>query len=229
MSGSLFRFILFTKVLLQSIFGIVLLCSLPVVSIVLYHEYGMYNIESFLSMMYEHAAVIWLVLIFYGISMIEFDSIILKQNITYPFARWKFAFERLIFSYIVFFIVMAIITIPFTLLFGSMVFKAMLYSIPIYLFFGGVIFISIIVVGHSLAGVLAGLFAYVFATLGAPLLGPDYQIVMLRYGSVSHFLSGEYGYAFAENSFYYVNRMPYIIMGIVLTFVSIIKFQRKPV
>lgn len=229
MSGSLFRFVLFIKVLLQSTLGIILLCSLPIVSIVLYNEYGISNLALFVSMMYEHAAVIWLVLIFYGICMIEFDSIILKQNITYPVVRWKFAFERLIFSYIIFFIVLTIITIPFTILFGPIVCKAMLYSIPIYLFFGGVIFMSIIVVRHSLAGVLAGLFAYVFATLGAPLLGSDFQIVMLRYGSVSSFLSGEYGYAFTENSFYYFNRLPYIIIGVLLTFVSMIKFQRKPV
>lgn len=229
MSGVFFRCRLFFKKWLNSIYGILLLAAIPIAAIVLYHDFYYEETGRLLSLIFEQLAPIWLVLILQRYFSIEFDSGFFTQIVTYPIARYTFLLERFLFVCMLFCILLGIITLVLTPIFGFIVWKAFLYTLPLYFFYGAVMLIGLVISKRSLGALLGGIFLFLLSLIGAPLLGPAYQMIMLKYGSVVYFLEGEAGYAFADNEFYYYNRLMYIGFGIILFILALIKFQRKPV
>ncbi|WP_368654322.1 hypothetical protein AB4Y30_04640 [Ornithinibacillus sp. 4-3] len=229
MTGLIFRCQLFFKKWLSSIYGIVLLVSIPMVAMILYYDFYYEETERLLSLIFELLAPVWLVLILQWYFSIEFDSGFFTQVVTYPIARYKFLLERFLFAYMLFFALLGAITWVLTPILGSIVWKALLYTLPLYFFYGAVMLIGLVISKRSLGALLGGIFLYLQSLIGAPLLGQAFQMIMLKYGSVIYFLEGETGYSFVDNDFYYYNRLIYIGIGIILVILALIKFQRKPV
>lgn len=229
MTGLIFRCQLFFKKWLSSIYGIALLVAIPIAAMILYYDFYYEETERLLSLIFELLAPVWLVLILQWYFSIEFDSGFFTQVVTYPIAKYKFLLERLLFAYMLFFILLGIITWVLTPILGSIVWKALLYTLPLYFFYGAVMLIGLVISKRSLGALLGGIFLYLLSLIGAPLLGQAFQMIMLKYGSVIYFLEGETGYSFVDNDFYYYNRLIYIGIGIILVILALIKFQRKSV
>lgn len=229
MTGLFFRHRFFFKKWLSSIYGLVLLAAIPIAVMILYHDFYYAEIERLLSLIFEQLAPIWLVLILQWYFSIEFDSGFFMQIVSYPITRYKFLLERFLFAYLLFFTLLGIITWMLTPMLGSIVWKALLYALPLYFFYGAVMLIGLVISKRSFGALLGGIFLYLLSLIGAPLLGQAFQMMMLKYGSVIYFLQGKAGYAFAANDFYYYNRLVYMGLGIILMVLALIKFQRKPV
>ncbi len=229
MTGLFFRFRLFFKKWLGSIYGIVLLVAIPVTAMILYYDFYYEEIERLLSLIFELLAPVWLLLILQWYFSIEFDSGFFTQVVTYPIAKYKFLLERFLFAYMVFFALLGTITWVLTPMLGSIVWKALLYTLPLYFFYGAVMLIGLVISKRSLGALLSGIFLYLLSLIGAPLLGQAFQMIMLKYGSVIYFLEGVAGCSLADNAFYYYNRLMYIGFGTILFILALIKFQRKPV
>src|SRR5690625_3196028 len=98
MKGLFFRFQLFFKKWLSSIYGIVLLVAIPIAAMILYYDFYYEEIESLLSLIFESLAPVWLVLILQWYFSIEFDSGFFTQVVTYPIVKYKFLLERFLFA-----------------------------------------------------------------------------------------------------------------------------------
>ncbi|GGP10773.1 hypothetical protein [Oceanobacillus neutriphilus] len=229
MSGMFFRCRLFFKKWVSSIYGIALLAAIPIAAIILYHDFYYEETGKLLSLIFEQLAPIWLILILQRYFSIEFDSGFFTQVVTYPIARYKFLLERFLFACMLFFIMLGIIALVLTSIFGAIIWKAFLYTLPLYFFYSAVMLIGLVISKRSLGALLGGIFLFLLSFIGAPLLGQALQMIMLKYGSVIYFLEGKTGYAFADNDLYYYNRLMYMGFGIILFILALIKFQRKPV
>lgn len=205
MSGLSIRLKLWLKLWFTSLHAIVVMLLIPVAVYFIY-MFESYRIASFTSIVYEKAATLLYVFIIQWCFSIDFDSKFYEQLITYPISRWKIIVERLLLSSLIFLGLLGIMTIVLTPFGGSMVWKGLLFSIPVYIGLGGLAVLATIIGSHSLGGLFAGLFFWILA---------------LNVGQLSLFLK--------DNQLMLYNRFLYFSLGGVLSWLAIMIFNRKSV
>ncbi|WP_062108441.1 hypothetical protein [Bacillus niameyensis] len=208
------RLQLFLKLWLRSIYSLLIVLSIPVMAIVIYNS-GTYTIADLTSIIYEKAAPIWFIFILQWFLAIEFDSKFYHQLITYPIVKWKFLIERLLFATLIFLGLLSVVTVILSYSYGNYFWKSFVFAIPLYMAMSGFVFFGTLIGKHSLGGLLMGIFFWMFYLFGGALL-KDFNVILLVYGSVERFVSGESGFWASENRWILYNRSSYIGIGVLL-------------
>ncbi|WP_210470775.1 hypothetical protein [Sporosarcina sp. 6E9] len=227
MSGGLIRLRLILKLWFTSVYSICVMLLIPIVAIVIYNQ-GSYTVEDLLSIFYEEAAPIWFVVILQWCLSIDFDSKFHMQVITYPIARWKFLLERLLFSTVIFIGLLIVVTLSLTSIMGFFIWQSLAFTIPIYIAVAGLVVAGTVIANHSVGGLLAGILFWMFYEFGGLFLG-DLNVILIKYGSVYTFVKGETGFFANENHWILYNRLFYMGIGVLLTGIAILQFNRKTV
>lgn len=227
MSGFSTRLKLWLKLWLTSLQSIVLLALIPLAVYFVYISQS-YTIYFVASMIYEKVAPICFILILQWCFSIDFDSKFYRQIITYPVARSIFIVERLLVSTLIFtgfLSVVSMILTPFT---GSFLWMGFAFTIPVYLGLLGFVVLGTVISHHSLGGLVAGLLYWIISVYGGALLD-NLNVVLLVYQSVYRFVSGASGFFISENHWIIYNRLFYIGLGVILTLLAMLHFNRKSV
>ncbi|WHY78015.1 hypothetical protein QNH20_02270 [Neobacillus sp. WH10] len=225
MRGFLVRLRLFLKLWFSSIYSLMTILLVPTIGIIIYSS-GTYEIDDLSSLIYEKTATIWFVFIIQWCFSIDLDSKFFNQLITYPVVKWKFLLEKALFSAIIFFGLTSIITIPLVLIYGEFLWQGFVFTIPVYLALGGFVILGTMVGNHSLGGLIAGILFWMMILFGGALLR-ELNAILLIYGSVQRFVSGESGLLLVENRWIIYNRLFYIGLGVLCTVGAIIKINRR--
>ena len=225
MNGFLIRLRLILKLWFTSVYSICVMLLIPIVAFVIYSQ-GSYTVEDLLSIVYEEAAPIWFVLILQWCLSIDFDSKFYMQVMTYPIARWKFLLERLLFSTVIFIGLLSVVTVSLTPSAGIFVWQGLAFTIPIYIAIAGFVVAGTVIANHSVGGLLAGILFWMFYEFGGLFLG-DLNVILLKYGSVYTFVKGETGFFANENHWILYNRLFYMGIGVLLTGIAMLQFNRK--
>ncbi|MBO1910910.1 hypothetical protein J4G37_39730, partial [Microvirga sp. 3-52] len=159
---------------------------------------------------------------------IDFDSKFHMQVITYPIARWKFLLERLLFSTVIFIGLLIVVTLSLTSIMGFFIWQSLAFTIPIYIAVAGLVVAGTVIANHSVGGLLAGILFWMFYEFGGLFLG-DLNVILIKYGSVYTFVKGETGFFANENHWILYNRLFYMGIGVLLTGIAILQFNRKTV
>ncbi|WP_335517387.1 hypothetical protein [Neobacillus drentensis] len=197
----------------------------PIIGIIIYNS-GTYEIDDLSSLIYEKTATIWFVFIIQWCFSIDLDSKFFNQLITYPVVKWKFLLEKALFSAIIFFGVTSIITIPLVFIYGKFLWQGFVFTIPVYLALGGFVILGTMIGNHSLGGLMAGILFWMMILFGGALLR-ELNAILLIYGSVQRFVSGESGLLLVENRWIIYNRLFYIGLGVICTVGAIFKINRR--
>lgn len=227
MSGFLIRLRLFIKLYFTSIYTMIMILSIPVVAIVIYNS-GTYETEKLASITYEKLAPIWLVFISQWCLSIEFDSKFIRQLVTYPIAKWKFLLERFIYSSLIYYGLLIVVTMCLTLFIGSFFWKSLVFSIPVYIGMSGFVLAGTIIANHSLGGLLASIFFWMVTLFGGIFL-KDLHAILLVYQDVQRFVTGESGFLSPNNHWILYNRFLYLGIGVLFMIVAMLKFNRKSI
>lgn len=225
MRGFLIRLRLFIKLWFSSIYSLMTILLVPIIGIIIYNS-GTYEIDDLSSLIYEKTATIWFVFIIQWCFSIDLDSKFFNQLITYPVVKWKFLLEKALFSAIIFFGLTSIITIPLVLIYGEFLWQGFVFTIPVYLALGGFVILGTMVGNHSLGGLIAGILFWMMILFGGALLR-ELNAILLIYGSVQRFVSGESGLLLVENRWIIYNRLFYIGLGVLCIVGAIIKINRR--
>lgn len=225
MRGILIRLRLFLKLWFTSFYSLIIMVLIPIVGLIIYNQ-GSFSIEDLSSMIYEKAAPVWLVFILQWCFSIDFDSKFYNQLITYPVTRWGYLLERAFISFIIFFGLAVVVTLPLGIIMGNFLWKGLLFTIPVYLALGGFVMLGTIMAGHSLGGLMAGILFWMVILFGGPLL-KDWNAILLPYQSVQRFVSGESTFLGAENHWLLYNRLFYVGLGVIFIVGSIFKINRR--
>ena len=225
MRGFLIRLRLFIKLWFSSIYSLMTILLVPTIGIIIYSS-GTYEIDDLSSLIYEKTATIWFVFIIQWCFSIDLDSKFFNQLITYPVVKWKFLLEKALFSAIIFFGLTSIITIPLVLIYGEFLWQGFVFTIPVYLALGGFVILGTMVGNHSLGGLIAGILFWMMILFGGALLR-ELNAILLIYGSVQRFVSGESGLLLVENRWIIYNRLFYIGLGVLCIVGAIIKINRR--
>lgn len=225
MSRFLSRLSLFIKLWFRSYYAILLMLLIPIVAITIYSQ-STYTIEDLASIVFEEAAPIWFVLILQWCLSIDIDSKFHMQVMTYPIARWKFLMERLTFAAVIFIGLFSFVTGILSSFMGVFVWQSLLFTVPVYIAFAGFVVTGTVIGNHSVGGLLAGILFWMFYEFGGILLN-NLNVILIRYGSVYTFVKGETGFLAAENHWILYNRLFYLGLGVLLTGLAIILFNRK--
>jgi len=225
MRGFLIRLRLFIKLWFSSIYSLMTIILVPIIGIIIYNS-GTYEIDDLSSIIYEKTATIWLVFIIQWCFSIDLDSKFFNQLITYPVVKWKFLLEKALFSAIIFFGLTSIITIPLVFIYGKFLWQGFVFTIPVYLALGGFVILGTMIGNHSLGGLMAGILFWMMILFGGALLR-ELNAILLIYGSVQRFVSGESGLLLVENRWIIYNRLFYIGLGVLCTVGAIFKINRR--
>ena len=225
MRGFLIRLRLFIKLWFSSIYSLMTIILVPIIGIIIYNS-GTYEIDDLSSLIYEKTATIWFVFIIQWCFSIDLDSKFFNQLITYPVVKWKFLLEKALFSAIIFFGLTSIITIPLVFIYGKFLWQGFVFTIPVYLALGGFVILGTMVGNHSLGGLIAGILFWMMILFGGALLR-ELNAILLIYGSVQRFVSGESGLLLVENRWIIYNRLFYIGLGVLCIVGAIIKINRR--
>ncbi|MEH7353996.1 hypothetical protein V7150_10495 [Neobacillus drentensis] len=225
MRGFLIRLRLFIKLWFSSIYSLMTILLVPIIGIIIYNS-GTYEIDDLSSLIYEKTATIWFVFIIQWCFSIDLDSKFFNQLITYPVVKWKFLLEKALFSAIIFFGVTSIITIPLVFIYGKFLWQGFVFTIPVYLALGGFVILGTMIGNHSLGGLMAGILFWMMILFGGALLR-ELNAILLIYGSVQRFVSGESGLLLVENRWIIYNRLFYIGLGVICTVGAIFKINRR--
>ncbi|CAH2715132.1 hypothetical protein BACCIP111895_02316 [Neobacillus rhizosphaerae] len=225
MRGFLVRLRLFIKLWFSSIYSLMTILLVPIIGIIIYSS-GTYEIDDLSSLIYEKTATIWFVFIIQWCFSIDLDSKFFNQLITYPVVKWKFLLEKALFSAIIFFGLTSIITIPLVFIYGKFLWQGFVFTIPVYLALGGFVILGTMIGNHSLGGLIAGILFWMMILFGGALLR-ELNAILLIYGSVQRFVSGESGLLLVENHWIIYNRLFYIGLGVLCTVGAIIKINRR--
>jgi len=198
---------------------------IPIAAFVIYGQ-GTYTVEDLLSIVYEEAAPIWFVIILQWCLSIDFDSKFHMQVITYPIARRKFLLERLLFSTVIFIGLLSVVTLSLTPSAGIFVWQGLAFTIPIYIAIAGFVVAGTVIANHSVGGILAGILFWMIYEFGGLFLR-DLNVILLNYGSVYTFVKGETGFFANENHWILYNRLFYMGIGVLLTGIAMLQFNRK--
>lgn len=225
--GLLVRLRLYLKLWFTSFYTIVMMLFIPVVGVFLYNS-GSYTIEDASSIIYEKAAPIWFIFILQWCFSIDMDSKFYSLVVTYPISRWRFIMERVLFSTLVFISLLAIVTVGLMPIMGAFAWQSFLFTMPIYIAIAGFAVVGTVMINHSLGGLLVGIIIWVFFVFGATFLG-DLNVILLKYGSVYTFVKGESGFWSVDNNWIHYNRLFYLGLGIGLTALALLRFNRKTI
>lgn len=226
MIGLGIRLRLFLKLWFTSLYPILVMLLIPITALVIYSQ-SSYTIEDLASLVYEEVAPIWFILILQWCLSIDIDSKFHMQMMTYPIARWKFLMGRLLFATAIFIGLLGVVAFTFTPFMGSFAWRGLVFVIPMYLTLAGIMLVGTVFANHSVGGLLGGVLFWMLYELGAILLGNDFQVVLLRYGSVYDLVSGRIAFWYPIHSMFLYNRLFYAVLGILLTVLAIWKFDRK--
>ncbi|MBW8348262.1 hypothetical protein K0H71_02240 [Bacillus sp. IITD106] len=224
MKGCLIRLRLFLKLWFTSLYSFMSILLIPIIGIIIYNS-GMYTLDDLSSLIYEKTATIWFVFIIQWCFSIDLDSKFYNQLITYPVVKWKFLLERALFSVIIFLGLTSIVTIPLGFIYGTFLWQSFVFTIPVYLAIGGFVILGTIIGKHSLGGIVTGIFFWMMILFGGALLR-ELNAILLIYGSVERFVSGDTGFFLAENHWILVNRLFYIGLGVICMIGAILKISR---
>ncbi len=227
MKGSYVRFQLFLKLWFTSLIPMILMLLIPVMAYVIYSS-GSSTVEDFASIVYEEAVPIWFVLILQWCLSVDFDSKFYTQVMTYPIARWQFLVERLVFASVMFIGLFSIVTGILSSFIGVFAWLSLLFTLPIYLTFAGLMAAGTVIGNHSVGGLLAGLLFWMLYEFGGICLG-DLNVILIKYGSVYTFVKGETEFWTATNYWILYNRLFYIGIGSFFAGLAIWKLNRKAV
>lgn len=225
MKGFLIRLQIFLKLWFTSMYSFMSLLLIPIIGLIIYNS-GTYEIGDLSSLIYEKTATIWFMLIIQWCFSVDLDSKFYYQIITYPVARWRFLLERSLLSIIIFGGLMMIVTIPLGCIYGKFLWQGFVFSIPVYMAFGGLVFLGMIIGNHSLGGLIVGILFWMMLFFGQVILR-DLNAILLVYGSVERVVSGESGFWLAENHWLVLNRLFYIGLGVLCMVGAIFKINRK--
>lgn len=226
MNGLGIRLRLFLKLWFTSLYAILVMLLIPIAALVIYSQ-GSYTVEDLASIVYEEAAPIWFILILQWCLSIDIDSKFHMQMMTYPVARWKFLMEKVLFAVVIFIGLLSVVVLAFTPFMGIFAWQGLVFVVPIYIAFAGIIVAGTVFANHSVGGLLGGVLFWMLYELGAILLGNDLQVVMLRYGSVYALVNGKVEFWYAIHSMILYNRLFYTVLGVLLIGLAIWKFNRK--
>lgn len=227
MSGFLVRLRLILALWFTSVYAILLMLLIPLAAYVIYSS-GFFTLEKWMSMVYEEAAPIWFILILQWCLSVDFDSKFYLQVMTYPIARWKFLVERLLFSAVIFIGLLSAVAVSLSFYNGIFVWQSFLFVMPVYMAIAGLAAAGTVLGNHSGGGLLAGILFWLFFDFGGKLLG-NYNVILLKYGSVYTFVKGETGFWAVENHWILTNRLLYVLIGICFTALAIYQLNRKTV
>ncbi|MBS4220409.1 hypothetical protein KHA96_19080 [Bacillus sp. FJAT-49711] len=225
MKGCLIRLQLFLKLWFTSIYSLMSILLIPIVGLIIFN-YGSYTVDDVSSLVYEKTATIWFVFIIQWCFSIDLDSKFYNQLITYPIAKWKFLLERALFSAILFFGLTSIVTFPLGFIFGKFMWQGFVFTVPVNLAIGAFVIFGTMIGKHSLGGIIAGIFFWMMILFGGPLLR-DLNAILLIYGSVESFVSGDSGFLAGENRWILLNRLFYIGLGVLCMVGAVFKTNRK--
>ncbi|UVI30980.1 hypothetical protein [Paenibacillus spongiae] len=226
MSGFSIRLRLWLKLWFTSLPAIILMLLLPAAAYVIYVTLS-YRPASFTSMFYEQAAMLVYVFILQWCFSIDFDSKFAGQLITYPIARWKLIAERVLLASLLFTGLLCLVTTGLTPFAGSLVWKALLFSIPVYMGAGGIVVLAVVIGRHSLGGLFAGLVVWIISLNHAASL-QVYRPNLLELPGVHEYLNGNL-LAGSPDLWILYNRLCYIGLGLLLIVLAILHFNRKSV
>lgn len=227
MSGILVRLRLVLKLWFTSVYPIMLMLVIPVAAYLIYISQS-YTVNSLSSMIYEKAAVILFVFILQWCLSIDFDSKFYKQIMTYPVSRWRLIIEKSLFSTMLFWGLLLVITIMLMPFVDSFIWKALLFSVPVYIGIGGLVVVATVIGNHSLGGLFVGLVFWLISLSNGELL-LYLNPILLDFPNVYHFANGESGFFLDENRWIIYNRLFYLGIGILLTGLAMYQFHRKTV
>lgn len=227
MSGLFIRLRLFIKLWFTSIYSLSMMLLIPIVGLIIYNS-GSFSLESLTSIIYEKAAPIWYVFIIQWCFAVEMDSKFYYQLFTYPIVRWRFIFERMLFSSIIFFGLLTIVTIVLTPILGSYVWRSLAFTVPVYVAIGGFVLIGTMIGHHSIGGLFAGIIFWMMILFGGALLR-DFNAILLGYLSVYDFVSGQMEYAAVNHQWIMYNRLFYLGVGVLCMLGAVRIFNRKSI
>ncbi|GIN57991.1 hypothetical protein J8TS2_23100 [Lederbergia ruris] len=225
MNGFLIRLRLFLKLWFTSIYSFMSILLIPIIGIVIYNS-GTYEIRELSSLIYEKTATIWFMLIIQWCFSIDLDSKFYHQLITYPVAKWRFLLERALISIIIFGGLMVIVTIPLGCIYGKFLWQGFVFSIPVYMAFGGLVLLGTMIGTHSLGGLIVGILFWMWLFFGQVILR-DLNAILLVYGSVERVVNGESGFWLAENRWLLLNRLFYMGLGVLCMIGAILTINRR--
>lgn len=225
MKGLGVRLLLFLKLWFTSLYTILIMLLIPIAALAIYSQ-SSYTVEDLASIVYEEAAPIWFILILQWCLSIDIDSKFHMQMMTYPIARWKILMEKLLFSAVIFLGLLGVITFALTPFMGNFAWQGLAFTVPVYITFAGFAVVGTVLGNHSVGGLLAGIIFWMSFEFGGILLG-DLNVILLKYGSVYTFVNGETGFFEATNHWILYNRLFYMGIGVLLTGLAILQFNRK--
>ena len=225
MNGLGVRLRLFLKLWFTSLYTIFIMLLIPIAALAIYSQ-GSYTVGYLASIVYEEAAPIWFILILQWCLSIDIDSKFHMQMMTYSIARWKFLIERLLFSGVLYIGLLSVVAIALTPFMGNFAWQGLVFTIPVYITFAGFAVAGTVFGNHSLGGLLAGILFWMTYEFGGIFLG-DLNVILLKYGSVYTFVKGETAFFAIENHWILYNRLFYMAIGVLLTGLAIIQYNRK--
>lgn len=225
MSRSLTRLSLFIRIWFRSYYAILLMLLIPFVAVVIYNQ-STYTIGDLVSIVFEEAAPIWFVLILQWCLSIDVDSKFHMQVMTYPIARWKFLMERLLFAAVIFISLLGIVSLVLMPFMGGFAWQSLVFTIPVYITFAGIIVAGTVLGNHSVGGILAGIIFWLVSLSSGEIL-LYLNPVLLDSPNVYQFANDKSGFFSIENRWIIYNRLFYMGIGVLLIGLAIFRFNRK--
>lgn len=225
MNGFAIRLRLFLKLWFSSLYSLMIMALIPIAGLIIYNS-GTFPIEVLSSMIYEKGAPIWLVLILQWCFSIDLDLKFYHQLITYSVTRGGYLFERAAFGMIIFSGLAVLVTLSLGFITGSYLWKSLVFTLPIYLAFGGFVMLGTMLGKHSLGGLIAGILFWMIILFAGALL-KELNAILLPYASVWSFVSGESVFGAAEHQWILLNRSFYAGLGLLFVAGSIFIINRK--
>ncbi|MCQ6561566.1 hypothetical protein [Paenibacillus mendelii] len=226
MSGLSIRLRLWLKLWFTSWPAVILMLLLPAAAYVSYMIFSN-RLASFASMFYEQAALLVYVFIVQWCFSIDFDSKFARQLMTYPIARWRLIAERVLLASLLFAGLLCLVTVGLTPFAGSMVWKVLIFTFPVYIGVGGIVVLAVVIGRHSLGGLFAGLVVWIISLNNAAPL-QAYRPNLLELPSVYDYLNGNLLTGSPDPWMIY-NRLCYTGLGLLLIVLAILQLNRKSV
>ena len=225
MRGFLIRLRLFLKLWFTSAYSIVMMLLIPIAAYFI-STLQSYTVNSLSSMIYEKAAIILFVFILQWCLSIDFDSNFYRQMITYPISRWKLIVEKYLFSLIIFLGLLSVVTMILTPFIGSFIWKALLFSIPVYFGVGGLVVLATVIGNHSLGGLFVGLIFWMVSLSNGEIL-LYLNPILMDFPNVYQLVDGQSGFFLDGNRWIIYNRLFYLGIGVLLAGLAVYQFNRK--
>jgi ABC-type transport system involved in multi-copper enzyme maturation permease subunit len=178
--------------------------------------------KDFISTFYEQGGTLLVILIISWVFSLDFDSKYIRMILSYPQRRTQFIFERALFGYVLFLIVIIIFTVYIQWKLVPDVWKFILFILPSYLFIGMLVIMGTIITNHSIGGLFLGLLFWAIAMLKG---GGEWHPTILHFSGV--YQAAESMYVVAPDHWVVYNRIGYILSALLLLTVSSILFRKK--